>query len=198
MPAGLGQPHRSWPCPSPRCYVVVEKTAWGEECTSDQLRDMLRVLLISTFGYTVVAVLSWVYRRRRPNDCGFDTAMAAGMSAWTAVVVLSGTEHLFPGALAVALLALAHSVLAYTFGRGTGAGPILLLYQSEFSDRALEAAGLSRHRILSHLRERGIDLSSPENVLILEPSGEVRLYRIGSAAGLGTFRSGRDGDPRRN
>lgn len=162
---------------------------------------MLRVLFIGAFAYTVVAGLSWVYRRPGLRASGFDVALAAALSAWTAVVALSGVENLFPGALAVALLALAPPVLAYFFKRGAngaGAEPILLLYRGKFSNRGLEAAGLSRDRVLAHLHERGIDLSSAANVLILEPSGEVRLYRIGSTAGLSILRSGREGDPRRN
>ena len=149
---------------------------------------MLPVFLIGAFAYTVVAALSWAYRGQRPRAAWFDVGMAAALSAWIAVVALSGIEHLVPGALAVTFLGLAHWVLAYLSRRGAngaGAEPILLVYRGEFSGGALGAAGLTRERLLAHLHERGIDPSSPSSVLVLAPSGELQLYRIGSDAALG-------------
>ena len=70
--------------------------------------NMLRILIISTFAFMIVVGLSSVHRRPRHRATWFDVTMAAAVSAWAAVVALSGIEYLMPGAMAVVLLALAN------------------------------------------------------------------------------------------
>lgn len=168
---------------------------------ADAMAVFARVLLLGALAYALIAVHTWRHNAWRRSEHWSDVALAAMLGASVTVIALSDVEHIAPGALALGLLMLAHGTLVNVRGRGARhatSDPLLLLYHGVFSPAALDSAGLSREQILAGLRERGVDPPSPGDVLILESSGEIRLFRMALGGPVHITSSDHDRDPRLN
>ena len=167
----------------------------------DSVSDLVRVLLVGAAAYvTVVVLLRTTGKRTLAKLNAFDLVVTVALGSTLATILLNSDVSWAEGAVALALLAVLQTVVAWATTRRPGlrkmvtARPTLVLRHGQPLPEALQAERMSLDEIRQAVRASGVGDLSTVAAVVLESDGSLSIlsaqqYGDGSAlegvAGMG-------------
>ncbi|MDK3257652.1 DUF421 domain-containing protein [Blastococcus capsensis] len=159
----------------------------------DSVSDLVRVLLVGGAAYiTVVVLLRTTGKRTLAKLNAFDLVVTVALGSTLATILLSSDVSWTEGALALALLAVLQTVVAWATTRRPGlrkvvtARPRLVLRDGSPLPDAMRAERISLDEIRQAVRASGTGDLSSVTAVVLESDGSLSIlsaqqYGDGSA-----------------
>jgi uncharacterized membrane protein YcaP (DUF421 family) len=160
----------------------------------DSWSDLTRVLVIGTSAYvTVVLILRLAGKRTLAKLNAFDLVVTVALGSTLATILLSSDVSWTEGALALALLAVLQTVVAFVTSRlpaarnWVTARPTLLLRDGRAIESAMRDQRVSMDEIRQAVRSSGSGDVSSVAAVVLESDGSLSIIpaqKFGDGSGL--------------